>query len=109
MSEPCFCGREWPHPNDEPEPPVCSVCGREWRRDPGSEGSAVTLRCEHGPDETCWHPGQVCEYWYSPFAHTVCSYGRRRKARPALFMKGRCGCDSHFGDLPSKWRGPGAA
>lgn len=22
----------------------------------------------------------------------------------ALFIKGRCGCDSNYGDLPPKWR-----
>ena len=79
----CVCGFPWPHPNNEPEPPVCTVCGRPWTREEGSEGSAFTLRCMHENDETCWHPGQVCEYWYSPRAHMVCGFGRTRRPRPA--------------------------
>ena len=39
------------------------------------------MRCNHEPDETCWHPEEVCDYWYSPFAHTVCAFGRGRKSR----------------------------
>ena len=79
--EGCFCGRPWPHENDEQPPPTCICCGRVWSREEGREGSAFTRRCAHEDDETCWHPSEVCEYWYSPKAHTTCAFGRMRKSR----------------------------
>lgn len=53
--------------------------------DEGSAAASACIGCSHPQ-----HPAYAC-----------------RSA--ALFIKGRCGCDSMYGDLPKKWRGGDAA